>query len=1041
MATITGTSGNNNLVGTSGDDSIYGLAGDDTLDGRLGNDTLDGGDHSKLGGDTVKYATAASAVIVNLSTGTATGGAGNDTLINIENIIGSANADTLTGDANTNTLDGQGGNDVLDGGDGDDHLNGGWGSDTLYGGAGYDTLEGGGGNDILDGGTEGKGKSSSSDTAKYATAASAVVVNLSTGTATGGGGIDTLISIENITGSAFADTLTGDANSNELNGSEGDDILYGGDGYDSLFGDLGNDTLWGGTGDDYLYGGTGDDDLNGETGDDYLYGGAGDDILDGGTEGKGGDSVDYYDATSAVIVNLLLGTATSGAGNDTLNDIENINGSLYADTLTGDASSNRLNGSEGDDILYGGDGYDSLSGDLGNDTLWGGAGDDYLNDYSGIVDGIADSNTLNGGAGNDIFSVYSTETIDSSLLTGGTGTDWFYLDPFNLSAISITDFAVGSGGDIIDISNLIHNSSGYSSGNPFDPAQGYLRLVQSGADTSLQWDQDGATAGAYGWQTVLTLQNINLVATPLTLENFSPRVPPDGSTTVTLTGDAGDNVLEGTLVNDTLYGLAGSDTLYGYAGNDHLVGGTDDDYLYGGEGDDILNGGAEGKGGDSAYYYDATSAVIVNLLLGTATGGAGNDTLMSIENIYGSSYADTLTGDTRSNDLYGYAGDDILSGGEGDDYLDGGTDSKGGSTGSDTASYSTAASAVIVNLLLGTATGGAGNDSLVSIENITGSAQADTLTGDANPNILDGGAGADNLKGGLGDDSYVVDNTGDVVSEKLNEGIDTISSSVNYTLLANVENLTLTGALTINGTGNGLANNITGNSAANNLNGSGGNDTLSGGDGNDTLNGGIGADTLVGGLGNDSYAVDNANDVIIENLSEGIDKVNSSVTHTLFANVEQLTLMGALAIDGTGNDLANVIIGNTAANQLDGGSGNDTLDGGLGNNVLTGGAGNDFFRFTTTGHVDTITDYNVVNDTIRLENAVFTALTTTGTLAGNNFKIGAAAADADDFIIYNNVTGVLLYDADGNTFGGVAAVQIATVGVGLAMTNADIVVI
>jgi|CXWL01.1.fsa_nt_gi Ca2+-binding RTX toxin-like protein len=1237
MATITGTSSNNNLVGTSGDDFIYGLAGDDTLDGRLGNDTLDGGDHSKSG-DTVKYATAAGAVIVNLSTGTATGGAGNDTLLNIENIIGSANADTLTGDANANTLDGQGGNDVLDGGDGNDSLNGGWGSDTLYGGAGHDTLEGGGGNDILDGGTEGKGKGSG-DTAKYATAASAVVVNLSTGTATGGAGIDTLISIENIAGSAFADTLTGDANSNGLNGSEGNDILYGGDGNDSLSGDSGSDTLWGGTGDDYLndYSGITDGiaDIN------TLDGGAGNDtfsvysaetidssVLAGGTGadrfyldpnnlsvlkitdftvGSGGDVIDInsliyssigyssgnpFDPAQGYLCLVQSGADAqlqwdrdgAAAGDSswqtvlTLQSInlaatpltlENFSPRVPLDgstavTLTGDAGDNYLEGTLVDDTLYGLAGYDTLygyagndhleggtdndnlSGDLGSDTLLGGAGDDYLNDSSWTIDGIANSNTLNGGSGNDTFYVFSAETIDNSVLTGGTGADRFYLDSYNLGVLKITDFTVGSGGDVIDINNLIYNSSGYSSGNPFDPAQGYLRLVQSGADTALQWDQDGAASGAYGWQTVLTLQNINLAATPLTLENFSPRVPPDGSTTVTLTGDAGDNALEGTPFDDTIYGLAGSDTLNGYAGNDHLEGGADNDYLYGdlgddtllggagddylhgGEGNDILNGGAESKSGDYANYYSAIDSVIVNLSTGTATGGAGNDTLINMENIIGSAFADiligdansnglngsegndilyggdgndilsggkgddyldggigrdrvdysggtvgvivnlsagtatdgsgndtlinieniigsanadTLTGDTYSNDLYGSAGDDILSGGEGDDYLDGGTsESKYGPvTGSDTASYSTAASAVIVNLLLGTATGGAGNDSLISIENITGSPHADTLTGDANPNILDGGAGADNLKGGLGDDSYVVDSTGDVVTEKFNEGIDNVSSSVNYTLLANVENLTLTGVLTINGTGNGLANNITGNSAINNLNGGGGSDTLSGGDGNDILNGGAGADTLVGGLGDDSYAVDNANDVIIENLSEGIDKVNSSVTHTLFANVENLTLMGALAINGTGNELANFIIGNTAANQLDGGSGNDTLDGGLGSNVLTGGTGNDSFRFTTTGHVDTITDYNVINDTIRLENAVFTALTTTGTLAGNNFKIGAAA-DVDDFIIYNNVTGVLSYDADGNTLGGVAAVQIAKLTGGLAMTNADIVV-
>ena len=245
-----------------------------------------------------------------------------------------------------------------------------------------------------------------------------------------------------------------------------------------------------------------------------------------------------------------------------------------------------------------------------------------------------------------------------------------------------------------------------------------------------------------------------------------------------------------------------------------------------------------------------------------------------------------------------------------------------------------------------------------------------------------------------------------------------------------VENLTLTGALAINGTGNDLANSLTGNAAIN---------ILTGGSGNDTLNGGAGADSLTGGLGNDTYTVDNAGDSITENLSEGTDKVNSSVTYTLSANVKNLTLTGTAAINGTGNVLANVIIGNTGTNQLGGGAGNDTLDGGLGNNELTGGDGNDSFRFTTTGHIDRITDYNVTNDTVKLENAVFTVLTATGTLAASQFKIGPSALDADDFIIYDSAAGKLLYDADGSGLG--AAVQIATLTGGLAMTNADIVVI
>lgn len=255
----------------------------------------------------------------------------------------------------------------------------------------------------------------------------------------------------------------------------------------------------------------------------------------------------------------------------------------------------------------------------------------------------------------------------------------------------------------------------------------------------------------------------------------------------------------------------------------------------------------------------------------------------------------------------------------------------------------------------------------------------------------------------------------------VNTNIDLVKSSVNYSLPANVENLTLTGTSAINGTGNELNNNLKGNSAAN---------QLSGGFGNDILNGGAEADTLIGGLGNDNYIVDNSGDVVTENLGEGTDKVSSSVTYTLSSNVENLTLTGAVAIDGTGNNLANRIVGNAADNQLDGGTGA---------NVLTGGLGADSFKFTTSGHVDRITDFNVIDDTLRLENSIFTALTTTGTLAASQFRVGASAEDADDYIIYNSTTGKLLYDADGNGAG--AAIQIATLSAGLAMANADIVVI
>ncbi|WP_309678210.1 peroxidase family protein, partial [Polaromonas sp.] len=239
-----------------------------------------------------------------------------------------------------------------------------------------------------------------------------------------------------------------------------------------------------------------------------------------------------------------------------------------------------------------------------------------------------------------------------------------------------------------------------------------------------------------------------------------------------------------------------------------------------------------------------------------------------------------------------------------------------------------------------------GNDTLFGL------AGNDILIGGGGSNILDGGLGNDIMTGGNGNDTYFVDSAGDVINEGINEGTDLVNSSAaTYTLGANVENLTLTGTAAINGNGNALNNVITGNSASNTLNGGAGNDTLLGGLGNDVLNGGLGSDSMAGGAGNDIYVVDSAADGVLENAGEGTDQVNSSAaTYTLGANVENLTLTGTAAINGSGNALANVVTGNAAANALDGGDGNDTLnglagddvlDGGLGNDSLNGGGGND----------------------------------------------------------------------------------------------------
>ncbi len=215
----------------------------------------------------------------------------------------------------------------------------------------------------------------------------------------------------------------------------------------------------------------------------------------------------------------------------------------------------------------------------------------------------------------------------------------------------------------------------------------------------------------------------------------------------------------------------------------------------------------------------------------------------------------------------------------------------------------------------------------------------DLIYGLGGKDVIDGGAGADQMRGGLGDDKFTIDNAGDQAIEAFNEGNDQVSASVTFTLGDNVENLTLTGTIAIDGTGNSLANKLTGNAAANTLTGNdgadqlkgmAGNDVLWGGAGADNLDGGAGADEMHGGADNDSYTVDDLGDAVIEAAGEGTDTVKAAVSFVLGANIEKLTLTGSANIDGTGNDLANSIKGNAGNNVLTGGGGKDTLTGGLG---------------------------------------------------------------------------------------------------------------
>ena len=572
------------------------------------------------------------------------------------------------------------------------------------------------------------------------------------------------------------------------------------------------------------------------------------------------------------------------------------------------------------------------------------------------------------------------------------------------------------------------------------------------------------------------------------------------------TGTPGSDAIAGTNFDEVYLGLAGDDKLIASLGFDTLDGGAGSDVADYSAIGTVVSLGAFGalKKGIFTDKLISIETVIGSSLLGdtidhsaAVTGGGftvtGTTTdlntgfarvngspfplplqikIQNFENVIGSIYSDSITGNDSNNSLNGGAGADNMAGGKGDDtYVvdnigDVVTEAAGAGTDTVQSSITYILSANLENLTLT----GAANI------NGTGNTLNNVIKGNTGSNKLDGGTGADNMEGGLGDDTYVVDNTGDVVTEAAAAGTDKVESSITYTLGANMENLTLTGAAAINGTGNTLNNVITGNGANNILDGGAGADILAGGSGNDTyvvdnigdvvteaagagtdtvqssityilsanlenltltgaaningtgntlnnvitgntgsniLDGGAGADILAGGSGNDTYVVDNIGDVVTEAAAAGIDTVQSSITYTLGANLENLTLTGAAAINGTGNSLDNIITGNTANNILSGGDGNDILNGGAGADILIGGLGNDTYVVDNAGDA-VIENAGAGTDTVQssitytlganLENLILTggaAINGTGndlnnTIQGNaasNFLTGGLGSD------------------------------------------------
>ncbi len=606
-------------------------------------------------------------------------------------------------------------------------------------------------------------------------------------------------------------------------------------------------------------------------------------------DGGGNDTYDLSNYGAGVTVNLTPGQhstlssaqlANLGDGNfargnvfnallfqgNTASLIENAIGTAFADTLTGNQASNTLTGGGGDDRLNGGTGADTTNGGAGNDWHWVDNAADVVIDAAG--QGTADrvfayvSYTLAAAAEIEILSTAVQGASTAINLTGN-------------------DFGQTIGGN--NGNNTLNGAGGDDSLYGYDAADILIGgLGNDLLDGGLGFDTADYTGASGAVSVNLLLQSATGAAGTDTLKDIERVV-----------GTGFNDVLRGNSVANTLEGAAGNDILDGFHGADTMIGGTGDDWYYVDDAGDVITEVAGQGTLDRAFAsasYALAAAVSVEILSTTLQTGTTSINLFGNELnniIVGNNGENLLNGGSGDDTLYGHNGNDVLVGGLGADLLDGGL-------GVDTADYSAAASAVTVNLLLQSATGGAGADTVKDIEIVQGSAFNDVLRGNGFANTLDGGDGNDILDGfqgidvtdgGLGDDWHYVDNASDTVLEAAGEGTaDRVFASTSYSLAAAAEIEILstalqTGVTAINLTGNSFGQAVVGNNGVNRIDGGGGHDTLYGHGGADTLIGGAGDDTLWGGAGADEfqYTAAGSGHDLVRDFQNGVDHIRLMV--------------------------------------------------------------------------------------------------------------------------------------------------------------------
>ncbi|ATR79842.1 putative Ig domain-containing protein [Moraxella osloensis] len=1025
LSVIEGWRHDDNLTGNETNNQLFGLTGNDSLTGNKGNDKLIGGTgidtYHFSRGDGIdeiledSYATEANHIVfkdINPADIQKVSFEGNDLVVQysqddkiiLKNYIansqnstltvqfadgttwhnnelmakvtfeGSNETDTITGTLNDspNIINAHAGNDtvhgnkiaqnIIDGGAGADELHGGDNIDIIKGGIGEDFIYGEAGNDHIDGGEDHD-------------------------TLFGGDGDDTII------GGNGNDWLQGDAGKDTLLGGLGDDtydvddfdtiIEKPNEGYDAIF--IANDFDLAGTnleeihlkgngnfkaigdaGDNGLYGNEGNNYLDGKAGSDIMAGGAGDDyyVVDKyETLVKNPDGTTTYIRGDQVAEGNLIGNYVQGdsGGNDTVEQWDDHR--FYSQDATGnwaDTGSYHLLQNNIENLILKGQAKTAFGNELDNTIT--------LNSQNNFVNALGGNDTIiyqKGGGQDTIVSTDSTTAQDALVIQGYDLSNAIFTRLDNTASDhDMLQIRFAGSKDTITLLDYYAPATTQNN-NTIDNKIDHIVFQNNGKETTLTQAQvDAATVSQHDNHAPTINAQIPVIKVSQTA-NLNYQF----ASNVIVDQDAWDKTLSYKITSmnqdangkyqpipEWLHFDTATQTLTGtppsnftgslsfwYWGTDLFGNGTATSFTLTVTPPNQAPTVANAISDQTANYGTAFSYNMPTTTFKDPEGDALSYTA-TLED--GSALPSWLVFNPTTRTFSGTAPQTSSP----INVKVTATDTFKNSV-SDVFTINFAAPNLTINGTSNadTLTGKEGNDTL------NGLAGNDTLIGGAGNDKLDGGTGADKMTGGTGNDTYIVDNTGDIVIENANEGIDTVLSSITYTLGNNVENFTLTGTTAINGTGNALDNILIGNTAIN---------TLTGGAGNDTLDGGAGADKLIGGTGNDTYVVDNTGDVITENANGGTDTVQSSITYTLGANLENLTLTGTTTINGTGNALKNTLMGNNAANILSGGAGDDILDGGLGNDTLIGGAGNDTYIYRANQGVDSIDNAGGGTDSI-----------------------------------------------------------------------------